>query len=95
MLIPSPRLAVEILKKAEKDAPGGMLNRDTKREGDKPGEYKRPVADAPDHRAVVGVQVSEVGGAEGAPPTRTYFLTTGIQSSVRSSCGLTCMGLFR
>ena len=46
MLIPSTKLAVEILKKAEKDAPGGMLNRDTKREGDKPGEYERPVADA-------------------------------------------------
>ena len=41
-----PRLALEILKKAEMDAPGGILNRDTKREGDKPGEYERPVGDA-------------------------------------------------
>jgi len=46
MMIPSPRLAVEILKQAERDAPGGILNRGTKREGDKPGEFERPVADA-------------------------------------------------
>lgn len=46
MLIPSPRLAIEILKKAENAAPGGILNRGTKREGDRPGEYERPVADA-------------------------------------------------
>jgi protein-arginine deiminase len=45
MIMPSPRLAVEILKQAEKDAPGGILNRGTKREGDKPGEYERPVAE--------------------------------------------------
>lgn len=46
MLIPSPRLAVEILANAEKVAPGGILNRGTKREGDEPGEFERPVADA-------------------------------------------------
>jgi protein-arginine deiminase len=46
MMIPSPRLAVEILKQAERDAPGGILNRGTKREGDKPGEFERPVAEA-------------------------------------------------
>jgi protein-arginine deiminase len=46
MMIPSPRLAVEILRQAEKDAPGGILNRGTKRAGDKPGEFERPVADA-------------------------------------------------
>jgi hypothetical protein len=34
--------AVEILKQAD---PGGILNRGTKREGDKPGEFERPVAD--------------------------------------------------
>jgi protein-arginine deiminase len=45
MLIPSPRLAVKILKNAEKAAPGGILNRGTKREGDEPGEFERPVAD--------------------------------------------------
>jgi len=45
MLIPSPRLAIEILKNAEKVAPGGVLNRGTKREGDRLGEYERPVAD--------------------------------------------------
>jgi protein-arginine deiminase len=46
MMIPSPRLAVEILKKAERDAPGGILNRGTRRKGDKPGESERPVAEA-------------------------------------------------
>jgi protein-arginine deiminase len=46
MMIPSPRLAVEILKQAERDAPGGILNRGTKRERDKPGEFERPVAAA-------------------------------------------------
>jgi len=45
MLMPSARLAVEILKKAEEDAPGGILNRGTKREGDKLGEFERPVVD--------------------------------------------------
>jgi protein-arginine deiminase len=45
MLIPSARLAVEILTKAEKDVPGGVLNRGTRREGDIPGEFERPVAD--------------------------------------------------
>ena len=46
MMVPSPRLAVKILRQAEKDAPGGILNRGTKREGDKPGEFERPVAEA-------------------------------------------------
>jgi protein-arginine deiminase len=46
MMIPSPRLAVEILRQAEKDAPGGILNRGTKRSEDKPGEFERPVAEA-------------------------------------------------
>jgi protein-arginine deiminase len=46
MMVPSPQLAVEILRQAEKDAPGGILNRGTKREGDKPGEFERPVAEA-------------------------------------------------
>jgi len=46
MMIPSPRLAVEILRQAEQDAPGGILNRGTKRERDKPGEFERPVAEA-------------------------------------------------
>lgn len=56
MLIPSPRLAVEILKKAEKDAPGGILNRGTKREGDKPGEYERPVAEALNDKDLMAAQ---------------------------------------
>jgi protein-arginine deiminase len=46
MLIPSPRLAVEILRQAEQNSPGGILNRGTKREGDKSGEFERPVAEA-------------------------------------------------
>ncbi len=47
MMIPSPRLAVEILKQAEKDAPGAILNRGTKRADDRPGdELERPVARA-------------------------------------------------
>jgi len=46
MMIPSPRLAVEILKEAERDAPGGIMNRGAMREGDKPGEFERPVAEA-------------------------------------------------
>lgn len=46
MIIPSPSLAVEILKQTERDAPGGILNRGTKRAGDKPGEFERSVAEA-------------------------------------------------
>lgn len=56
MLIPSPRLAVEILKKAENAAPGGILNRGTKREGDEPGEYERPVADALNDQDLMAAQ---------------------------------------
>jgi protein-arginine deiminase len=46
MMIPSPRLAVEILREAELRAPGGVLNRGAAREGDKPGEFERPIAAA-------------------------------------------------
>ena len=56
MLIPSPRLAVEILRQVEQDAPGGILNRGTKREGDKPGEFERPVADALRDEGLIEVQ---------------------------------------
>jgi protein-arginine deiminase len=56
MLIPSPRLAVEILKKAEKVAAGGILNRGTKREGDEPGAYERPVADALNDKDLMAAQ---------------------------------------
>ena len=45
MMVPSPRLAVEILRRAERDAPGGILNRGARLEGDRPGEFERPVAD--------------------------------------------------
>ena len=45
MMVPSPRLAVEILRRAERSAPGGVLNRGARLEGDRPGEFERPVAD--------------------------------------------------
>jgi protein-arginine deiminase len=56
MLLPSPRLAVEILRKAEKDAPGCLLNRGAKREPDKPGEYERPVAEALSDASLMAAQ---------------------------------------
>jgi protein-arginine deiminase len=56
MMIPSPRLAVEILKRAERDAPGGILNRGTRREGDKPGEFERPVAEALRDKGLMAAQ---------------------------------------
>jgi protein-arginine deiminase len=56
MLIPSPRLAVEILKTAERGAPGGVLNRGTRREGDKPGEFERPLAEALADRDLMAAQ---------------------------------------
>jgi protein-arginine deiminase len=56
MMIPSPRLAVEILEQAERDAPGGILNRGTKRERDKPGEFERPVAAALMDKSLMAAQ---------------------------------------
>jgi protein-arginine deiminase len=56
MIMPSPRLAVEILKQAEKDAPGGILNRGARREGDKPGEFERPVAEVLRDRGLLAAQ---------------------------------------
>jgi Protein-arginine deiminase (PAD) len=56
MMIPSPRLAVEILKQAERDAPGGILNRGTKRESDKPNEFERPVAEALRDKSLMSAQ---------------------------------------
>jgi len=56
MLVPSPRLAVEILKKAEKDAPGGILNQGTKRDRDEPGEFERPVAVALNDKDLMAAQ---------------------------------------
>jgi protein-arginine deiminase len=56
MLIPSPKVAIEILRKAENAAPGGILNRGTKREGDEPGEYERPLADALNDQALMAAQ---------------------------------------
>jgi protein-arginine deiminase len=58
MMIPSPRLAVEILRQAERDAPGGILNRGTRREGDKPGEFERPVAEALRDKRLMAAQES-------------------------------------
>lgn len=45
MMIPSARLAVEILRQAEKDSPGGILNRGRKLERDGPGEFERTVTE--------------------------------------------------
>jgi protein-arginine deiminase len=56
MLMPSPKLAVEILKKAEKDAPGSVLNRGTRREGDEPGEFERPLAEALNDKDLMAAQ---------------------------------------
>lgn len=39
MLVPSPRLALEILRKAERDSPGGILNRGTKRPDTRKDEF--------------------------------------------------------
>jgi protein-arginine deiminase len=55
-MIPSPRLAVEILKQAERDAPGGILNRGTRRPGDKPGEFERPVTEALGDKSLIAAQ---------------------------------------
>jgi protein-arginine deiminase len=56
MMIPSPRLAVQILARAEKQAPGAILNRGTQREGDKPGEFERRVADALNDKRLMAAQ---------------------------------------
>lgn len=56
MMIPSPRLALEILRRAEKDSPGGILNRGTRRKGDGPGEFERPVAEALKDRRLLAAQ---------------------------------------
>ena len=57
MLVPSPRLALEILQKAEKDAPGCILNRGTRRPDSGKGELLDvPVATALRDRAVLAGQ---------------------------------------
>ncbi|MGB8951730.1 MAG: protein-arginine deiminase family protein [Candidatus Aminicenantales bacterium] len=56
MLIPSARLAVEILKKTEELAPGSLLNRGTMHEGDAPGEYERPLAEALNDKDLMAAQ---------------------------------------
>jgi len=56
MMMPSPRLAVEILKEAERNAPGGIMNRGAMREGDKPGEFERPVAEALMDKSLMAAQ---------------------------------------
>jgi protein-arginine deiminase len=56
MLIPSPRLAVEILAGAEKDAPGGTLNRGTKRQDDRPGDFERPLANVLADKTLMAAQ---------------------------------------
>jgi protein-arginine deiminase len=57
MLLPSPRLALEILRKAEKAAPGCILNRGTRRNDSKNDEYcDTPVAAVLDDRTLMAGQ---------------------------------------
>lgn len=57
MLVPSPRLAVEILRKAAKDAPQCVLNRGTSRRDDRPGQSpERRVAAALSDKALMAAQ---------------------------------------
>ena len=56
MLVPSPRLAVEVLRTAEARAPGCTMNRGTKREGDAPGEFERSVAETLNNKDLMAAQ---------------------------------------
>jgi protein-arginine deiminase len=57
MLVPSPRLALDILRKAEKDAPGCLLNRGTKRPDSQKDEFcDAPVAEVLADRALIADQ---------------------------------------
>ena len=56
MLMPSARLAVEILRTAQERAPGCLMNRGTGREGDAPGEFERPVAETLNNKALMDAQ---------------------------------------
>lgn len=57
MLLPSPRLAVEILRRAVEEAPGCILNEGAGREGDKPGEVERSAAEALKDKELLAAQV--------------------------------------
>jgi Protein-arginine deiminase (PAD) len=69
MMIPSPRLAVDILRQAERDAPGGILNRGTKSERDRPGEFERPVAEALRDKGLMAAQEFVQGKIDGVRRT--------------------------
>jgi protein-arginine deiminase len=57
MLLPSPRLALEILRKAEKASPGCILNRGTRRDDSEKDEYcDTPVAAVLDDRTLMAGQ---------------------------------------
>jgi protein-arginine deiminase len=57
MLVPSPRLALEILRQAEKDAPGGILNRGTRRPDTRKDEFVEvPVSTALGNRKLLADQ---------------------------------------
>jgi Protein-arginine deiminase (PAD) len=57
MVVPSPRLALDILRKAEKDAPGCLLNRGTKRPDSQKDEFcDAPVAEVLGDRALIADQ---------------------------------------
>jgi protein-arginine deiminase len=57
MLLPSPRLALEILRKAEQDAPGRVLNRGTSRADSRKGDFVEvPVAKALSSASLIKAQ---------------------------------------
>jgi hypothetical protein len=80
MLVPSPRLALEILRKAEKDAPGCVLNRGTKRDDTEKGEFVEvPVATALKDSALLAAQGFAQGKIDGV--RRTLQAGLGIADS--------------
>jgi protein-arginine deiminase len=70
MLVPSPRLALEILRKAEKDAPGCILNRGTRRDDTEKGDFVDvPVATALKDSALLAAQEFTQGKIDGVRRT--------------------------
>ncbi len=56
MLIPSARLAVEILRTTQENAPGCFMNCGTGRKGDALGEFERPVAEILNNKSLMEAQ---------------------------------------
>ena len=70
MLLPSPRLALEILRQAERDAPGGILNRGSKRDDTGKDEFVEvPVATALKDSALLAAQEFTQGKIDGVRRT--------------------------